>query len=193
MISSLLGHSLDKPFAPLVRKININPNIFTVFGFAVTAAAGAAISQNLRLGGALILAGGFLDMLDGIAARTNGRVTDFGAFLDSVLDRYSDAFLFLGAAWYLREDLTGVVLSTGTLVGAFLISYSRARAEGLGKECKSGLMERPERILLLALGALTGWLLPVLWAMFFLTHITVIQRLYHVWSLMSKGGGSGQA
>jgi len=134
----------------------------------------------------LILTGGLFDMLDGVSARVNNKVTRFGAFLDSVLDRYSDAFLFLSIAWYLasKGEHNGVFLSLGTLVGAFLISYARARAEGLGEECKTGIMERPERIILLIFALLTGWLVPILWIMFVLTHVTVIQRVYHVWKVM---------
>lgn len=122
-------------------------------------------------------------MLDGISARVNGRVTRFGAFLDSLLDRYSDAFIFLSIAWYLasRENHSGAFLSIGSMVGAFLVSYARARAEGLNIEGKIGLMERPERIILLIIGTLTGWLIPVLWVIFIFTQITVIQRAYVVW------------
>ncbi|MBI4824670.1 MAG: CDP-alcohol phosphatidyltransferase family protein, partial [Nitrospirae bacterium] len=79
-----------------------------------------------------------------------------------------------------REDLEGVLLSLGSMIGAFLVSYTRARAEGLGKDCKVGIMERPARVLLLAFGALSGWIIPILWIMFFLTHVTAIQRIYHV-------------
>ncbi len=113
----------------------------------------------------------------------NGKTTKFGAFLDSVLDRYSDAFLFLSFSWYLAANgnHTGSFLSLGTLVGAFLISYARARAEGIGQECQTGIMERPERIILLIFAALTGWIMPVLWIMLILTHVTVIQRMYYVY------------
>lgn len=180
MIAKRWGHSLDKPLQGLAKRLNINPNILTITGFLITAIAGITITINLRLGGVLILIAGLFDMLDGVFARINERVTDFGAFLDSVLDRYSDAFLFLGIAYYLRENLTGIILSLGTLIGAFLVSYTRARAEGLGKDCKVGIMGRPERLILLIFGTLTGWIIPVLWLMFFLTHITVLQRIWHL-------------
>jgi len=180
LISARLGHILDKPLEPLVKKLDIPPNAITAAGFLVTAGAGAAMAVNPKAGGMLLIIGGLLDILDGAVARINGRVTDFGAFLDSLLDRYADAFVFLGLAWRLREDTTAVALSIGSLVGALLISYARARAEGLGMQCKAGLMERPERIILLIFATLTGLIAPALWAMFFLTHITVLQRLYHV-------------
>lgn len=183
MLSAKLGHFLDRPLGAFARKISISPNSLTVFGFLVTCLAALIIPMNLKLGGILILFGGIFDMLDGIVARTNGRATKFGAFLDSVLDRYSDAFIFLAIAWYLggKGDHTGVLLSLGTMVGTFLISYTRARAAGLGKDCHTGLMERPERIVLLAFATITGWLIPVLWIMLLFTHITVMQRVYYVW------------
>ncbi len=183
MLSAKLGHVLDIPLNSIAKRIPFSPNTLTVTGFLITLAAALAIPHNLRIGGLLILTGGIFDMLDGIVARTSGKATKFGAFLDSVLDRYSDAFLFLAISWYMAENgnHTGAFLSLGTLVGAFLISYARARAEGLGESCYTGIMERPERIILLIFGTLTGWIVPVLWMMLVLTHMTVIQRIYHVW------------
>lgn len=191
MIGARLGHFLDRPLTPFVKKIPLSPNMLTVTGFMITAAAAFAIPHDLRLGGLLIFFGGLFDMLDGVVARVNNRVTKFGAFLDSLLDRYSDAFLFLSVAWYLagKGDHNGAFLSLGTLVGAFLISYARARAEGLGQECKTGIMERPERLALLIVATLTGWLTPTLWIMLTLTHVTVIQRVYHVWKGMKVRSG----
>ncbi|MEW6586043.1 MAG: CDP-alcohol phosphatidyltransferase family protein [Nitrospirota bacterium] len=188
MLSAKLGHFLDAPLSPLIRHIRLTPNTLTIIGFLVTALAALVIPQNIRLGGILIAAGGLFDMLDGMVARAGGKTTKFGAFLDSVLDRYSDAFLFLSISYYLAANgnHTGSFLSLGTLVGAFLISYARARAEGLGEDCHTGLMERPERIILLIFATLTGWIVPVLWIMLVLTHLTVIQRVYHVWKTMNK-------
>lgn len=188
MLSAKFGHCLDAPLRPLIRRIPFSPNSLTFTGFFVTTIAALVIPHNIRAGGVLIAFGGLFDMLDGMVARTGGRTSKFGAFLDSVLDRYSDAFLFLSLAWYLagQGSHTGSFLSLGTLVGAFLISYARARAEGLGQECRTGLMERPERIILLIFATLTGWIVPVLWIMLVLTHITVIQRMYYVWKAMKK-------
>jgi phosphatidylglycerophosphate synthase len=150
----------------------------------ITVAAAFVIPFNLRFGGVLILVGGVCDMCDGILARVNGKATSFGAFLDSLLDRYSDASIFLSMAWYLagRGDHTGAFLSIGTMVGALLVSYARARGEGLGIDSQAGMMERPERIILLVFATLTGWLVPVLWIMLFLTHATVLQRAYVIWT-----------
>ncbi len=186
MISSYFGHFLDRPLSSLAKSININPNIITIAGFLVTTIAAITLPQNLMLGGVLIIVGGFFDMFDGIVARINKRSTSFGAFLDSVLDRYSDSFLLLGFTWYFFKinSITGAFLSLGTMIGALIISYTRARAEGLGKDCHTGLMERPERVILMAFGAITGWVFPVMWIMIVLTHVTVIQRIYHVWRIM---------
>ena len=125
-------------------------------------------------------------MSDGIIARANGRTTDFGAFLDSVLDRYSDSFLLLGFWWYFFKtgSIPGMLLSAGTLIGTLLISYTKARAEGLGRDCHTGLMERPERIIFMIFGAFTGLMLHIMWILFILTHVTVIQRILHVKKLM---------
>jgi len=183
MLSSKFGHFLDRPLSSLAHKIHVSPNVITVTGFLITIVAAIILAHNLFWGGLLILIGGLFDILDGVIARTHKKSTQFGAFLDSVLDRYSDSFLFLGLAWYFLHinSVTGVSLSLGTMIGALLVSYTRARAEGLGKDCNVGLMERPERIVLMAFGAITGWILFVMWIMFILTHATVIQRIYHVW------------
>jgi len=186
MFGDKFGHFLDRPLSSLTRRIPLSPNTLTVIGFLITVIAALVIPYHLRLGGLLVLLGGVFDMLDGIVARTTGKTTKFGAFLDSVLDRFSDAVLFLAVAWYFVrvDNYTGAMVCLGTLIGAFLISYIRARAEGLGTSCHTGLMERPERVVLLAFGAITGWILPVMWIMLVLTYITVMQRIYHVWKVM---------
>ena len=179
MISAKFGRYLEVPLAPVLKKIPFHPNAITVAGFVVTLCAAVALAFHAVLGGVLLLLGGAFDSIDGMVARTNGKASSFGAYLDSVLDRYSDAFLFFGIAYYLRNDLTGVFLSMGSLIGSLAVSYARARAEGLGVECKVGIMERPERIILIAMGALTGYLVPMLLVMFVLTNVTVVQRMLH--------------
>lgn len=183
MISAKLGHFLDKPLAPIAKKISVTPNMLSILGFFITSIAAATLPFNLMAGGLLILLGGIFDMLDGIVARTNGKASSFGAFLDSTLDRYADSLIFCAVAVYFFQEnnLLGVIFAIGTLVGALLISYVRARAEGLGIECHVGLAERPERIVILAIGCLTGWLIHLLILLFILSHITAIQRIYHVY------------
>jgi phosphatidylglycerophosphate synthase len=185
VLGAKLGHFLDKPLAPLARLIPLSPNIITLVGFAVTIAAAASIPFNLLIGGLLILLGGFFDMLDGIVARINEKKSRFGAFLDSTLDRYSDSFIFIAIAWlfYEQGNAAGSLFAVGGLAGALIISYAKARAEGLGIGCDTGIMERPERILLLALGCITGWLYYTVVLLFFLNHATALQRIIHVYRM----------
>ena len=187
MLSKKYGNVFDKPLGKIALKIPVSPNALSVIGFIITLFACYRLSFDLLTGGIFILVGALFDVLDGVVARAQNKMTRFGAFLDSVLDRYSDAFILLALAYNLKNDshMVGVILSLGTLLGAFLISYSRARAEGIGEECKNGLMERPERIILISLGALTGLIIPVLWILLVLTHFTVIQRIHHVWHATS--------
>lgn len=189
MLGERLGHVFDKPFAGLARKIPFSPDILSITGFLITLLASYVLMSDLRTGGLLILVGGAFDVMDGVVARTNGKASRFGAFLDSVLDRYSDAAILLAIAWNLGEshNYTGVVLCLGTLVGSFLISYTRARAEGLGEDCRHGLMERPERVVLLSVAAMANVMIPALWILLVLTHFTVLQRVYRVWKLTGDG------
>ena len=188
MLSEKFGHALDKPLEKLARKIPFSPNELSIAGFLVTLLACYILSFDLLWGGILILGGALFDLLDGIVARTQNRMTRFGAFLDSVLDRYSDAFILLAIAYNMGNipNATGVMLSLGTLLGSFLISYSRARAEGIGEECKYGIMERPERLILLSIGTISGFIIPALWVLVVLTNFTVMQRIYYVWNATSK-------
>ena len=183
MISAKFGHILDKPLTPIAKLIPVSPNVLSFTGFAVTLAAAALVPFNTTAGGLMILIGGSFDLLDGVVARTNGKDTKFGALLDSTLDRYADAALFVAIMWlFFKEDnLIGIFFTIWSLVGAFLVSYVRARAEGLGVPCNVGFIERPERILLLAAGCLTGRLFPVILILFVLSHITVIQRVVYVY------------
>ncbi|MCI0469567.1 MAG: CDP-alcohol phosphatidyltransferase family protein [Nitrospirae bacterium] len=182
MLSARLGHFFDKPLSPIARRIPLSPNALTIIGFLVTAAAAVYIPFNQLLGGVLMFFGGMFDIMDGVVARVNGKKTQFGALLDSTLDRYSDAFILLAVAWYFLENdnIIAVILASGSLVGAFIISYVRARAEGIGIACNVGLVERPERIALLIIGCLFNQLFLVVFLLFFLTHITAIQRILYV-------------
>jgi len=188
MLSNKYGHSLDKTFVKIIKVIPFSPNVLSIIGFLITLFACYRLSFDLLTGGVLILVGALFDMLDGAVARTQNKMTLFGAFFDSVLDRYSDAFIFLAIAYSLGRDsnITGVILCLGTLLGSFMTSYSRARAEGLGEECKHGFMERPERIILISLGAISGFIIPTLWVLVVLTNFTAVQRIYYVWNVINK-------
>jgi len=181
MISEKLGHALDKPFGGLAGKIRFSPNSITITGFLLTLIAGPVLAYDLRLGAFCMVPGTLLDMLDGLVARVQGKATPYGAFLDSVLDRYSDAAILLAIAVNLWQgaELLGVVLCGVSLVGSFIISYARARAEGLGVDCKHGLMERPDRLLVLFIGAVSGYMVMALAVLSVLTHMTVLQRILH--------------
>jgi phosphatidylglycerophosphate synthase len=188
MLGNRLGHFLDKPLSSLARKVRVSPNQITLAGFVLTIIAALTLAFNLFWGGVLTLVAGLFDVLDGVVARTQNKSTEFGAFFDSVIDRYSDGVLFIGLGWYFLRtgSRTGLFLSLATMIGALLVSYTRARAEGLGKDCRVGVMERPERIVFMAFGAITGWIFPVMWIMLILTHATVIQRMHHVWKIMKE-------
>jgi phosphatidylglycerophosphate synthase len=181
MLNKKLGRRLELPLTRIARSVPVAPNTLTIAGFVLTLCACAVLAFSLRVGGILILLTSFLDMLDGAVARARGMETPFGAFLDSVLDRYADAGMLLAVAWnmFMQENAVGMSLSLLMLVGASLVSYTRARAEGLGVSCTQGLMERPERILFLAAGAITGYMVSLLWIMTVLTHATAIQRVLH--------------
>jgi phosphatidylglycerophosphate synthase len=186
VLSAWFSHALDKPLAPVARHIPLSPNAISVSGFLITVVAAFVIYSNPLVGGILVLVGGFFDMLDGVIARNNGKRTRFGAFLDSTLDRYSDSSILIGmAAYCYRMQLPeGALLAVLGIVGSLLVSYTRARAEGLGLSCTVGVMERPERIVALAAGCITGLILPSLVIVCLLSHITAIQRILHVRKLL---------
>lgn len=185
MLSSSLARRIEIPLLPVLKKIKVSPNALTLAGFFITSAGAFVLANNFRVGGAIIVFGSIFDSLDGMVARASGRTSLLGAYLDSVLDRYSDAFIFLGAAYHLRANPVAAALSLGSLAGAYLVSYTRARAEGLGVECKVGIMERPERIIIITAGAIFGFIIPALWVLLVFTHITAIQRILHTKKMMS--------
>ena len=139
---------------------------------------------NLLVGGLLLIFAALFDTLDGALARHSGKVTVFGAFLDSTMDRYSEAVTLIGLmAFYARQpDSWQPILLLGvTLVGSLMVSYTRARAEAVGIECKEGFFQRTERIIVLIVGLVTGWMLPVLWILAIFTNVTVVQRVLAVY------------
>ena len=134
------------------------------------------------------MAAGLFDMVDGRVARLTNRVTPFGAFFDSVIDRYSDMALYMGLlVYYARgERFFYVVLVALVMAGSVMISYARARAESLIPTCKVGFLERPERIVLIIIGALWDRMAPVLWIIAVLSNITVVHRIHYTWRTMKK-------
>jgi CDP-diacylglycerol--glycerol-3-phosphate 3-phosphatidyltransferase len=187
MLGSKIGRRLDPPIHYIIRSIfkgEVSPTTFTFLGlFLNTGAAVSFISGQMRWGGILILIAGIFDVLDGAVARTLGKVTQFGGFLDSVIDRYSDMFLLIGLILHysMKGDIPLVALTLMVSLGTILIPYARARAENFIPQCKVGLMERPERIIILALGGIFNFMTIALWVLAVFTHFTVIQRVYYTW------------
>jgi len=137
--------------SPLARS-GISPNAVTIAGFLFNLATAAVLAGNhLSLGGLLLFLSGLFDMLDGALARVSKRQSTFGAFLDSLLDRYSEAVVLLALVYVftIHHQTALVLLAYAVAVGSILISYARARAEGLGIDCKVGIAPRPERVLIL--------------------------------------------
>ncbi|MGA2463650.1 MAG: CDP-alcohol phosphatidyltransferase family protein [Thermodesulfobacteriota bacterium] len=187
MIGNEIGHRLDPYIYNLFKKIfgeHSNPNLFTLIGFFSTLFASFLILKEFWiLAGLFIILSGIFDLIDGVVARKLGKVTVYGGFLDSVLDRYSDLLLLLSLLiYYLKKgDPVLVILTSFVSIGTALIPYVRARAEAANVPCNIGLMERAERIILLSAGVLFGWMEMMLWVLAILTHFTVIQRIYYVW------------
>jgi CDP-diacylglycerol--glycerol-3-phosphate 3-phosphatidyltransferase len=174
---------------PLVKRLakwGINPNSFTLAGLIITSMAAIAfIMGHLRLGGFLILLGGLCDTIDGSLARFANKATRFGALFDSAVDRYSEFVMFLGiVAHFVKiKDYPTSVVVFFALCGSIMVSYSRARAESLGFDSKLGVMQRPERIVFLGLGALIH---PIalkfaIWLVAIFANFTALQRIRHAY------------
>jgi CDP-diacylglycerol--glycerol-3-phosphate 3-phosphatidyltransferase len=175
------------PVIHLLTKWRVNPNVVTLAGLFITILAAAAfMTGNIRLGGLLVLLGGLCDTFDGSIARAAGKSTPFGAFFDSVIDRYSELVMFFGIAAHfiwVKDYQTAIVLFFA-LCGSIMVSYCRARAESLGFDAKAGVMQRPERIILLGFSALThvAVLKIAIWLIAILSNLTALQRIHQVYS-----------
>src|SRR5881275_163341 len=169
----------------------ISPNFLTFIGLMINIAAaflfGQANATNagrmFLYAGLVIIGAGIFDMVDGRVARRTNQVTVFGAYFDSVIDRYSDVALFFGLlVYYARANRFFYIgLVAFVMVSSVMVSYTRARAESLIGSCKVGFMERPERIVLVIIGALFNRMAPVLWVIAVLSTITVAHRIYYTW------------
>ncbi|MBX3313541.1 MAG: CDP-alcohol phosphatidyltransferase family protein [Actinobacteria bacterium] len=174
-----------KPVGQQLKRTGITADHLTVLGVVMAVAAAFAIGQGaLRLGLLLLVLTALPDVLDGAVAKASGMASSRGAFFDSVADRFTDALLLGGVAWYLADTEGGrlPLLPMAVLAASMLISYERAKAEALGYNAKGGLMERAERLIALGLGLLFDQaLVAVLWIMLALTVVTAIQRFVKVW------------
>lgn len=182
------GRGLVRPLVTLLDRLGLTPLGVTLFGLALTLVGAVMVARGGLVAGTVVfLVGSGFDMLDGDLARRQGTVSRRGAFLDSCLDRFGEAAMLTGlAGWWMRTQ-TGawelaVVLILLTMFGSLATSYVRARAEGVGETCTVGLLQRTERVILLAVGALCGGrvLLVVLAVLAVLTVATTVQRIVHV-------------
>ncbi len=203
------GRSWFRPLAEWLAARGAKPDHLTYAGLGLALVASVLLGKGMFLGAAVLIAlAGLCDILDGDVARARNVANRFGAFLDSTLDRLSEGVLYAGLAvhyftriergsfwirgafeggaeWGDADGMTLGILSLAILLLSFLVSYARARAEGLGMDCKVGVMERPERMLTLAGGMVLGhrFMPGVLGILFILTLVTVLQRVYHVHKL----------
>ncbi|MGH2458793.1 MAG: CDP-alcohol phosphatidyltransferase family protein [Chloroflexota bacterium] len=176
---------LAEAFARGLAWTGVTPNGLTLIGFFLNVVVAVVIATgSLRLGGALLLVAGAFDTLDGALARVTGSSSRFGAFLDSSLDRYSEAVLLGGVLFEAsrRGDGSVELLSFAVIVGSLMVSYCRARAEGLGLDCEVGFAPRPERVVILGIGLIFGVEVVALAVLAVLTHLTAIQRILHVYA-----------
>jgi CDP-diacylglycerol--glycerol-3-phosphate 3-phosphatidyltransferase len=206
MISDAIGAGGKRIISAMVRGVarsRINPNALTFMGLLINIGCGVLYGYGMFFrAGLLMIVANIFDMLDGQVARLRGRVTRFGAFFDSVIDRYSDIIVYLGIMVFYARDTaahsTLLVALTGlALVGSVMVSYSRARAESLDIACKVGFLERPERVVLLIIASLTEIgpasnpflhkMPQVLWVLAVLSHWTVVHRIYHTWRELREG------
>lgn len=188
-----------------LAQTGVTPNTLTLLGLVLSILTAAVISQGwLFAGGLLMLFAGIFDMFDGAIARIRNAATTFGAFIDSTLDRYSESIILFGLLFYaLRrpdlgdrlwpfhfEQLWMITLIYIAVVGSLLVSYTKARAEGLGLECRTGLLARPERVVILALGLLTGTTIWALMLLAFFSNVTAVERILHIWRITLHSPGT---
>lgn len=205
MIAARIGEAFSGPLARVVRLVaHISPDVLTVTGLALNAVAAACFALSggrdyvmpelLRAGGLVTMGASVFDMLDGQVARLRGRETKFGAFLDSTMDRYSDMVLYLGLLLlYARLGKTEhMVLVWVAAFGSFMTSYARARAETLIPSCTVGFLERPERLVLIIVGALTNRMSAALWIIAVFSNLTALQRIVYTYVELKKGWKRGR-
>ena len=200
MVTDKLGEAASGPMDRIVRAFaRFSPDVLTIVGLALNGVACTFFAlaggkeyrhpELLQVGGLVTLLASVFDMLDGRVARLRGRDTKYGAFLDSTMDRYSDLVLYMGLMiLYARVDRTPqMVLVWVAAFGSFMTSYARARAESLIPRCDVGFLERPERIVLIILGALTNRMVAELWVIAVLSNVTAIQRVVYTYVELKRG------
>jgi len=182
-IGVVFGAAIDRIVRWLALS-RIHPNVLTFLGLVINIVAAYLFAAgSFRWAGAVVIGAGLFDMVDGRVARETNRVTRFGGFFDSVLDRYSDLALLMGLLVYYASinRFFYVVLTAIVMTGSVMVSYTRARAENTIPKCKVGFLERPERVVLLIIGALFDRMAPVLWVIAVLSNLTVAHRMIYTW------------
>ncbi len=191
-VTGQIGRAFKVLFDGVVRffvALGVNPNLLTLTGFAINLCAAYLFAYGyFRWAAATIFLAGVFDLTDGPVARAARRVTAFGGFFDSVMDRYSDLGLLIGLlVFYARGNrFWYVTLVAVAMIGSVMTSYTRARAESLIPSCKVGFLERPERVVLIIIGALFDRMAPVLWVIVVLSNLTVIHRVIHTYQESRK-------
>jgi CDP-diacylglycerol--glycerol-3-phosphate 3-phosphatidyltransferase len=193
--TSLIGKIFGAMINRIVRWLalsRIHPNALTAFGLVINiwaawlfARAGSAPDPRVdfRWAGLVVIGAGLFDMVDGRVARATSQVTRFGGFFDSVVDRYSDLALYMGLLVYYASinRFFYIVLTAIVMTGSVMVSYTRARAENAIPKCKVGFLERPERVVLIIIGALFDRMAPILWVIAIMSNLTVIHRMIYTW------------
>lgn len=180
------ARQIAEALARAIATTGVSPSQITLLGFVLNLAVAAVLATGgLTIGGVLVLIVGAFDLLDGALARVAGRATTFGAFLDSTVDRFAEAALLLGLLFEAgrRGDSVVPALAFVAIVGSLMVSYTRARAEGLGFACEVGIAPRPERVVILGVGLIVGLVIPALAVLAVLTNVTAAQRIWHVYRL----------
>ncbi len=192
MLRKIIGDRIEhllSSLEPFIPANKIIPNILTFTGLGINLIGAFLFFEgHMRAAGIIILFAGLFDILDGVVARARNLATKIGAFTDSVVDRYSDFVIFGGLLAYFirRGSLVYSILLLFIISGSFLISYVRAKAELIISKCDVGFMERPERIIVLALGAIFNLLKPALWFLAVSTHLTAFYRIYYTIKVYKK-------
>ena len=185
--TGLIGDACGAIIDRIVRWLalsRIHPNVLTFLGLVINIWAAFLLARgSFRWAAAVVIGAGLFDMVDGRVARATNRVTRFGGFFDSVLDRYSDLALFMGLLVYYASinRFFYIVLTAIVMTGSVMVSYVRARAECTIPKCKVGFLERPERVVLIIIGALFNRMAAVLWVIAVLSNLTVIHRMIYTW------------
>ncbi len=177
------------PIARFISWTGISPDGVTLVGFLLTVAVGILLSQSyVRLAGALLIIAGIFDALDGTLARLLNRVTPFGAFFDSTMDRFSEATIFLGILIHFQKQgaSTEVILAYIAIVGSLMVSYTRARAEGIGISVRGGFLTRFERAVIMTTAMIFNQLTLALWILAPLTNFTALQRIWLTWRAVQR-------